>query len=77
MNDEREMTAMKILDIKPTRNSALRHRRRDSPDKPLTYVNLGLPENIWQQLDKSAKTNCRTPAGEVRFRLMRDLDKNP
>jgi hypothetical protein len=68
---------MKILDIKPTRDSPLRRHRRDKPTQRLTHVNLGLPEDLWKQIDQSATTNCRTPAGEVRFRLIRDLDKNP
>jgi hypothetical protein len=68
---------MKILDIQTTRNSPLRRRRRDKPAQPLTYVNLGLPEDLWLRLEQSAKNNCRTASGEVRFRLARDLDKNP
>ena len=66
---------MKIVEY-PKRNK-VRTIRRDRPDEPVMYVNLGLTESIFRQIEASAKANFRTASAEVRFRLARDLDKNP
>jgi hypothetical protein len=64
---------MKVVDYPKNKATQTRKFRRDRPDEPLMFINLGLPETLWRRLEQSAKSNCRTVAQEARFRIIRDL----
>jgi hypothetical protein len=62
---------MKVVEYIPGKKT--RKFRRDRPDQPMLFINLGLPEELWKQVEQSAKENCRTVAQEARFRIQRDF----